>query len=220
MTDRFTLVSADCHAGADLHVPRLSRVLVPRRLRRLGRRLLEPVGGPHRRVEDPQLGQRGASAPTRPTASPAKSCSRTPSRRSSPRLLVSGPPAPLRSLISDGPGCGPTTGGSPSGARTSRVAAPASPRFSRTMSRHRSWNPLGRRARPEGHSLPGDPARRRRPEAVERRVRPPSGGRARRPACRSTSTAVPVPDYSTAKIKNFLMIMEVPFCANRSLWRT
>ena len=65
MTDRYTLVSADCHAGADLHVPRLSRVLVPRRLRRLGRRLLEPVGGPHRRVEDPQLGQRGASAPTR-----------------------------------------------------------------------------------------------------------------------------------------------------------
>ena len=33
-----------------------------------------------------------------------------------------------------------------------------------------------------------------------------------------TSTAVPVSRYSTAKIKNFLMIMEVPFLANRSLW--
>ena len=27
-----------------------------------------------------------------------------------------------------------------------------------------------------------------------------------------------MPDYSTATIKNFLMIMEVPFFANRSLW--
>ena len=43
-------------------------------------------------------------------------------------------------------------------------------------------------------------------------------------ACEETGLSVNqhggagVPDYSTAKIKNFLMIMEVPFFANRSLW--
>ena len=43
-------------------------------------------------------------------------------------------------------------------------------------------------------------------------------------ACEETGLSVNqhggagVPDYSTAKIKNFLMIMEVPFFAHRSLW--
>ncbi|MEM9464731.1 MAG: amidohydrolase family protein [Actinomycetota bacterium] len=43
-------------------------------------------------------------------------------------------------------------------------------------------------------------------------------------ACEETGLSVNqhggggIPDYSTAKIKNFLMIMEVPFFANRSLW--
>ena len=136
-------------------------------------------------------------------------------RRSSPRAFGVRSPAPLRSLISDGPGCGPTTGGSPSGARTP-AAAQASPRrlndveasvkeihwaAEHGLKGTSSWHPPDADV-PKLWSDEYDPTWR---------------------ACEEIGLSVNqhggagVPTY-TAKIKNFLMIMEVPFFANRSLW--
>ena len=84
--DHYTIISADSHAGGShADVPRVPRPEVPRRLRRLARQVQEPVHGPaattgRLRNWDDELRNGDAGAPT---ASSARSSSRTPCRRSS-----------------------------------------------------------------------------------------------------------------------------------------
>ena len=67
-------------------VPRVPRVALARRVRRVGADLQQPVRGPRRIERLPQLGLRRARSPSsRPTASSPRCCSRTRSRRSSRR---------------------------------------------------------------------------------------------------------------------------------------
>ena len=83
---RYVILSVDGHAGADgARLPRLLGEQVPRRVRRVGEGVREPLRRPARRDRVPQLGLASAALEeTEPTtASRPRCCSRTPSRRSS-----------------------------------------------------------------------------------------------------------------------------------------
>ena len=84
-SERYTIISADSHAGGThAAVPRVPRPEVPRRLRRVARQVQEPVQGPARQPPASATGTtRCASAAAEPTASSPRSCSPTPCRRSS-----------------------------------------------------------------------------------------------------------------------------------------
>ena len=84
-TDRYTIITADSHAGGShAQYREYLESEVPRRLRRLAGQVQEPVQGPEGRPAHPQLGQRAALAASRtPTASSPRSSSRTRCRRSS-----------------------------------------------------------------------------------------------------------------------------------------
>ena len=74
-TDRYTIISADTHAGANHETYReYLDPKYPRRLRRVARQVQEPVEGPARhRPARPQLGRRARATPTStPTASSAR----------------------------------------------------------------------------------------------------------------------------------------------------
>ncbi len=63
--DRYVVISADCHGGGEIHEYRdFLAEQVSRRVRRVGRRLPDPVPRPPRRPREAQLGLR--PAPTRP----------------------------------------------------------------------------------------------------------------------------------------------------------
>ena len=135
-TERYTVISADCHAGADLRDYRpFLEARVPRRVRRLGRPLRQPVRRPRQARRRPQLGQhRAACATSRPTASSPRSSTRTPCRRSSPRAGSRRSRRRPTSSRCASPACAPTTAGSPRGAPSSPADAPASARSCSTTS--------------------------------------------------------------------------------------
>ena len=61
--DRYVVISADCHGGGEIHEYRdFLASQVPRRVRRLGRRLPDPVHRPPRRPRRAQLGLRPSHA--------------------------------------------------------------------------------------------------------------------------------------------------------------
>jgi hypothetical protein len=61
LDDRYTVISADCHAGGDMRrLPPVPRLALPGRVRRLGRGLREPVCRSGRARRGAELGQRTA----------------------------------------------------------------------------------------------------------------------------------------------------------------
>ena len=117
-TDRYTIISADCHAGGEPRdVPRVPRSRVPRRLRRVAQQVQEPVPRPAGRRPRPQLGQRAPHR--RPRARRHRRRGRVPEHGAAvlPELRAVRAAADARASTSTGsPGSAPTTAGSPTGA--------------------------------------------------------------------------------------------------------
>ena len=122
VADRYTIISADCHAGGSHETYReYLDPDVPRGLRRLARQVQEPVQGPARHRPRCATGTTSCATPSRrPTASSARSCSRTPCRRSSRASCCSpGRPSP-RTTSTASPASARTTAGSSTCATSSR----------------------------------------------------------------------------------------------------
>ena len=121
--DRYTIISADTHAGGSHEQYReYLDPAVPRRLRRLAGRVQEPVEGPARhRPAHPQLGRRPPRRrPAEPTAWSPRSSSRTRCRPSSRASCSSPARRRPRSTSTAAPASTPTTAGW-------STSAPASP---------------------------------------------------------------------------------------------
>ena len=135
-TERYTVISADGHAGAS--VPTYREYLasrLARRVRRVGADLQQPVRRSRRIERLPQLGLRRRGSPSsRPTASSPRCSSRTRSRRSFRRARSSRRRRTRPSTSTGGPGCRRTTAGWPTSARPHPAAARASRRSCSTTS--------------------------------------------------------------------------------------
>ena len=117
LMDRYVVISADCHAGADLRITARFSSRVPRRVRRLGRQLRQPLRRPGARRRRPQLGQQQAHA----RAGSRRGRGRGHLPEHGPAVLPAGrsrrPRTEGRRVPATGwPDCGRTTGGSPSSA--------------------------------------------------------------------------------------------------------
>ena len=186
-TDRYVVISADCHGGASIAGYKPFLASRPRRLRPLGRRVREPrrhrgtptaTGARRPAAGDGGRRRRRRDLPQHRPAVLPQGLARD-SRRA-PRTATSS---------SAGPASRRTTGGWPTSAARRRAAAPASPRSCSTTSTRRC-------ARSSGPGPTGSPARppARRAAGLGRpplyaRTTSPSGTRARTSACRSRTTA-------------------------------
>ena len=120
--DHYVVISADCHGGGEIHeLPRLPRVAVPRRLRRVGRRRSRSPTttslGDRRRA---QLGLRPAAARARGRRHRRRGDLPEHDPAVLPRWLARHAAArrPTRATSTcAGPGCRRTTAGSPTSAR-------------------------------------------------------------------------------------------------------
>ena len=149
VSERYTLISADSHAGGS-HA-QYREYLDPAYRDDFDawrEQVPQPVQGPEaQRPAGAQLGRRGALGRSRrPTASSPRSCSPTRCRRSSPASCSSrGRPSPT-STSTASPASGPTTAGSSTCGRGAPTAGPASARSSSTTSTTPSPTPAGSRS--------------------------------------------------------------------------
>ena len=204
-SDRYVIISADCHGGADVAQ---YRPYLPSRyhqsVRRVGPGLPGAPRGPARRRGPQQLGQRpppgrprGRRHRGRGRSTPTRSRPSIPSTRSRCRC----PGRPRVTSRPAGPACGPTTGGWPTSAPPPRGAGPASPRSCCTTSTPRWPRSSGRpRRRWAAGSCCPAPRRARASSRCTRRATSRSGRPARRPDSRSTTTAaVPCRPWATSR---------------------
>ncbi len=209
--------------GRDPRVPRLPRIGVPRRLRRVGRRLPGAVRRPRGTRREPQLGQRPSTGTSsRTTASSPRCCSRTPSHPSTP--AARSPPRHLRrtpvTSTNGGPACARTTAGSPTSARRRPGGAPASRRSCSTTSTPRSPRSAGRRT-PASPAACCCRARHRAPasQPLYKPVYEPIWAVCEElelPVNHHSGSAVPpLDDTPEDKV---IFLLEVTWWANRTLW--
>ena len=179
MSDRYTIISADCHAGGQ---PRARTASTSTRRgatssTRGGASTRTP-SATCRTTAAPATGTTSAaSATSTPTARWPRSCSRTRCRRSSRPVRSWRRRRAPRTSSDASPGSAPTTAGSPTSARSTRRSAPASLRSSSTTSTRRSKDVIwakehGLRGRPPAGRLARHPVD---PTAVLQRVRPAVG---------------------------------------------
>ena len=192
-TDRYAVVSADCHAGRACSATSRSSPRTSTTTSTVGRGVREPVRRQHGRRRRPQLelrtppgGDGGRRRPRRgdlpqhgaavlPEGLPRRAAAGRQRRR--PRPAVGRPPGPqplARRLLQPGPR-------PPRRPRARSCCTTSTPRCARSSGRRRTGSPAA-------SSCPA-----RRPARACRRSTPPttnrSGRRARTSACRSTTTA-------------------------------
>ena len=178
--DHYIVISSDGHAGAQMHEYRdVPRVEVPRRVRRLGGDVREPVRRPARPTRVPQLGQRRA---------PARARGRRRRRRGAlpqhdPAVLPVGEPAGpaagrrrVRAALGRAQGAQPLAGRLLR--RDARAVGRAWPRSSSTTSTTRWPRSSGPPSQGlfGGILLPGVPPDSDLPPLLPRRLRPDLGG--------------------------------------------
>ena len=142
--DRYTIISADTHAGGSHRdVPGVPRPRVARRVRRVAGEVQEPVEGPARHRPRPQLGRRAARR--RPAGRRRRRRGALPQHRAAvlPELrAVRRAADSRRTTPAAGPACRPTTAGWSTSAPPSRAACrhrPDLPERRRRRDRGREW---------------------------------------------------------------------------------
>ena len=165
----------------------------------------EPLRRPRRRRRRPQLGLGAPPARSwRPTASSPRCIFPNTVPPFFPKVVARAPAArrrPRATSTGAGPGCRPTTAGSPTSAPTRPAAGPASPRSCCTTSTA-SVAEIRWAGRARAHRRRPAARRAARARACRRCTRPTtsrSGRRARSSACRSTTTAA-APRPTTATV--------------------
>ena len=189
----------------------------------MGRRVREPVRRPARADRVPQLGQRarGSRRPSRRASSP-RCCSRTRCRRSSPRATSPRSSRPPTTTSAAGPGCRPTTVGSPTSAPRRRAGAPAARRSSSTTSTTRSPRSAGRSEHMDvfgGILLPNVAAELRGRRRCGTRTTSRCGICARSStSCCNVHAGSGLPDFGEHEAARAIMLIELAWFAHRAVW--
>ena len=225
MTDeRYTVISSDGHAGADLldYKPYLA-VALARRLRRLGGRLPQPVRRSPRPDRLPQLGQR--SPPRRDRGRRDRRRGAVPQHRAAVlRGGQPGRPAAHRRRVRAP--LGRAAGPQPLARRVlrarRRAAGRASCRSSSTaIEDARRRDPVG--AAPTSTCSAGRSSRPSRPTRTSARCGTPTTSRCGRCARSSTCPlnihcGSGIPDYGDLEPARAIMLVELPWFAHRPVW--